>query len=500
MFMLFWGTVLVEGLVHILGRWPSVRSVIACLVAGALGFGAALSLATNHNAFSAVFVVISMYRILNMVRIVKRRMHEGYLQSATRRTTLVLAGLQLVVIVSWWAWNNWHTTGHGVWAVAALAQSIIALLLLLATIRNLRHTSWPVGRSQYSDKELPTVTVAIPARNETEDLQLCLESVIASNYPKLEIIVLDDCSQTRRTPEIIRSFAQDGVRFIQGQEPSESWLPKNQAYQRLASEASGEYILFCGVDVRLASGSIRSLISTMLDRNKAMICILPNRRREAYGRLSLIQAARYWWELALPRRQLNRPPVLSTCWAIQSAALKKLGGFAAISRSIVPEAYFARNLVGDDKYSFFRTVDGLGIESNKRVQDQRDTAVRMRYPQMHRRPEQVALTSLLEVFLLLAPLLLAILGFWVSIGSVAHIAAATASVLVGVSYICVALATRANSWWFAIVAQPLAVLTDIILLHYSMWKYEFTSVDWKGRNVSFPVMHVVPSLPRMENE
>jgi hypothetical protein len=43
---------------------------------------------------------------------------------------------------------------------------------------------------------------------------------------------------------------------------------------------------------------------------------------------------------------------------------------------------------------------------------------------------------------------------------------------------------------------PCAVLADIGLLHYSMWKYEFSEVLWKGRNVCVPVMHVYAHLPK----
>ena len=42
-----------------------------------------------------------------------------------------------------------------------------------------------------------------------------LHRVIASTYPKLEIIVLDDLSADK-TPALIKAFAQDGVRFIEG--------------------------------------------------------------------------------------------------------------------------------------------------------------------------------------------------------------------------------------------------------------------------------------------
>ena len=151
------------------------------------------------------------------------------------------------------------------WSVVATLQLLAATVLLISTARGLKHTAWPARvRTHYEDGELPTLTVAIPARNETDDLQFCLESLVASDYPKMEIIVLDDRSQTRRTPDIIRSFAHDGVRFVLGEEPKETWLPKNQAYDRLLGEASGEIILFCGVDVRFVPDTLRKIVSEML--------------------------------------------------------------------------------------------------------------------------------------------------------------------------------------------------------------------------------------------
>jgi hypothetical protein len=234
-----------------------------------------------------------------------------------------------------------------------------------------------------------------------------------------------------------------------------------------------------------------------LARKKEMVCVLPDRRPDAYGQLSPIQAMRYWWELAPPRRQFGRPPVISSCWMITRAALSRSGGFAAVARSIVPEAHFARQLLAGDGYTFLRASGSLGVESVKRVEDQRDTAVRMRYPQLHRRPEQVALLTAFEVLFLLLPFVLAIGGFWLPIGLTAHVLAAVACILLVISYEYSVVSTRVNSGWLGILGQPIAVLTDIGLVHYSMWRYEFSTIDWRGRNVCVPVMHVVPRLPKV---
>ncbi|MEK7152372.1 MAG: glycosyltransferase family 2 protein [Patescibacteria group bacterium] len=483
--------------VHLSGRWPRVRTPLALLALGTQGFAVAALVIAETHVFTLLIVFLSLYRLFNMARVVKRRMHEYYLRTATRRTSLMLIVLQLAVLGIWWIWEVSGVTAHAAWTALGLLLAGAGMLCLASAVRTLKRTAWPLKQTSYSDAELPSVTVAIPARNETEDLQQCLQGIISSDYPKLEIIVLDDCSQTARTPEIIRDFAHDGVRFIQGQEPAATWLPKNQAYDRLTDEASGAYILFCGVDVRFAPHSIRDLVSTMLDRNKQMLCILPLRQYEAYGQFSLVQAMRYWWELALPRRIFRRPPVLSTCWAIKADALKKAGGFASVARAIVPEAHFARELIKIDGYSFLRSGKGLAIESNKRIPDQRNTAVRMRYPQLHRRPEHAAVVALLEAVFLILPFVLALGGFWFSIGTVAHIAAVAASILFVIAYEITVLSTHVNTWWFGLFAQPFAAASDIVLMHHSMWKYEFSTVDWKGRNVCIPVMRVEPRLPTL---
>lgn len=497
MVVLFGGAILLELLVALFSgvRWLRRSLAISAVIAGGLVAGALVAM--RPNVFSVLLAILSLYRLLNMMRVVEERMHAQYLRHATRTTSFSLIGMQLVTVATWWGWHTWHTTGHVTWAVVAALQAVIALLLLVSAARNLKKTAWPKTDKHFSDKELPTVTVAIPARNETEDLQQCLQTVIASDYPKLEVIVLDDCSQTKRTPEIIKQFAHDGVRFVQGDVPSDTWLPKNQAYDRLVKEASGEYILFAGVDTRFAPHSVRRLVATLLARKKQMISVLPERQKSAYGQFSLIQAMRQWWELAPPRRLFNRPPVLSSCWLIQRQALHDAGSFVAVARSIVPEAHFAKALVQTDGYSFLRAGLGLGIESNKTTRDQRNTATRMRYPQLHRRPEQVALVSLAELFVLLGPFVLALGGFWLPIGPLAQVLAAAASVLLVITYELIVRSTKVNSFWLGLAGQPLAALTDIGLLHYSMWKYEFSIVEWKGRNICIPAMHVVPHLPKV---
>ena len=229
-----------------------------------------------------------------------------------------------------------------------------------------------------------------------------------------------------------------------------------------------------------------------------MISVLPQCTRAKGNSFAVVQAMRYWWELVPPRRLFRRPPVMSSVWVIGKKELKRAGGFEAVTRSIVPEAYFAHQLIGQDAYSFLRSDEALGVTTVKSASEQRATAVRTRYPQLHRRPEQVFATVLLEGTFLLSPFMLAIGGFWWHIGPFTQVFAALAAVLLAGSYALMARATNVTGTWLSPLSFPVMIGYDIGLLHYSMWRYEFSDVEWKGRNVCIPAMHVVPHLPKID--
>ena len=478
------------GMELIAGLWR-VRKFIAPIVIAGVSFAGGGVFMWQPSVASGLIGLASAYRVLNMLRVAEARMNEAYLRRVVRRTSLGLVVFQLVVGGAWLLDRHWGLSDY-TWLVSLMVvQLLAAAALAISTRRALSKTKPARTSAALTDRELPTVTVAIPARNEDVQLENCLRSILASDYPKLEVLVLDDCSQDR-TPEIIRGLAHDGVRFIPGEEPKPNWLAKNQAYARLAKEASGDLILFVGVDVRFAPRSVRELVATLLARSKTMLSVMP--LNETAG-LSLAQSMRYMWELALPRRLFNRPPVLSSCWLITTEQLKKSGGFAGVSRSITPEAYFAREAIKNDSYRFMRSDAALGITSVKTRDEQRDTAVRTRYPQLHRRPEFVCVVSLAELGLLVAPLVLALIGFSGVFGWPAEIAAIAASLILLLAYNGSTVAFPHRS--LVLPLFPIAVLVDVGLLHYSMWKYEFSEVVWKGRNVCIPVMHTLPHLPKL---
>lgn len=90
----------------------------------------------------------------------------------------------------------------------------------------------------------PKVTVLIPARNEEENIVQCVESVMASDYPKdkLEIIVIDDHSDDNTT-SLVNELS--GVLLIR---QKERFSGKKHAITIGVEQAKGELIICTDAD------------------------------------------------------------------------------------------------------------------------------------------------------------------------------------------------------------------------------------------------------------
>lgn len=496
----FW---LVSGLELSLAFLPAskLRRYTALVGVALVGLAAGWLLVASISLFTLLLLVFGLYRLVNLLRLAKARINEKHLRRSAAQTALWLAIMQALATLAWLTDGHWGLSGLKLWIFIAWSAVALALVFMASTLRHAWTTRAPhLTAADVNDAKLPTLTVAIPARNETDDLEACLTSLVASDYPKLEILVLDDCSQNKHTPEIIRSYAHAGVRFLQGAAPNENWLAKNSAYQQLYEQANGELILFCGVDVRFQPGSLRALVAALQRKHKSMISLIPqNVVPDAMNsrETTLVQPMRYAWELSLPRRLFRRPPVLSTCWLIRREVIASAGGFAAVSRSVVPESYFARVSAVQDGYSFMQSGTRMAITSRKSGAEQRATAIRTAYPRVHRRIELVMVLTLTEAGGILLPYGLVLAGLLHLVPLALWLPGTVAAVMLTITYAAVIALTYRVWLARALVQLPLAVAINIWLLNYSMIKYEFFSVIWKDRNVCIPVMRVTNRLPEL---
>jgi hypothetical protein len=203
------------------------RRILAPPLVVAVAAASAAPAALHPDLWTALIAVFGAYRCINLGRVAADRVQADHLYHTSRLTALTLIAAQALMAAIAAVSRHYHLDPLWWESVLAGLQLAGAAALLVAAARHLRLVKPPKTVQTFAQKDLPALTVAIPARNETDDLEACLRSVVASTYPKLEVLVLDDCSQNKRTPEIIREFAHAGVRVNAGEVPPHNWLAKN---------------------------------------------------------------------------------------------------------------------------------------------------------------------------------------------------------------------------------------------------------------------------------
>jgi chlorobactene glucosyltransferase len=470
-----------------------LRKVSGNFLSGVLVVLSLRLLIIDFSVTAVIAALITLFRVINISRLIKGNKQREYLDNIYIRSALYL-GLYVIILGLAYYILNTGFNFIGQIIVLLIAQFLGLLVLVLSLSRNYRKTSLKSGNFFIESLDLPSLTIAIPARNETNDLYECLDSLLLSDYPKLEILVLDDCSQTKHTPEIIRRYAQAGVRFIEGKVPPDSWSAKNFAYEQLSEQASSELILFCGVDVRFNQDTLRLMVEVLIAKKKKMISFMPVNTAANMNPIQklAVQPWRYYWELALPRKFLHRPPVLSTCWIVYSEELRAMGGFKAVSRNILPERYFAKQIIiKGENYSFMRTNESqIKFTCQKDYLSQLATATRTYYPMLGSRLEGVLVVVLTKAAVLVLPFVTLVIGL-ISKNYGLAISSLALYLIGGISFSFVAKLTYSEGNFSAIIFMPFLALFDVYQSLRSMWLYEFKEVIWKDRNVCVPVMRLV---------
>lgn len=367
-------------------------------------------------------------------------------------------------------------------AILITFYSVLAGVLALAAWRLhlafRRFTMRTNMTNAHTVKHQPSVTVCIPARNENHAMTDCLQHVIASTYEKLEVIVLDDLSGDN-TSALIKSFAHEGVRFVEGTKLADGWLGKNHALQALLKEASGTYILYLDVDTSLAPDAISQLVAYAEEQDVDMVSVLP--RREDGPRASvLFSTLRYFWEIMFHRP--SAPATASNAWLInRRVLLDTFNGFESLKSEIQPEAKLSAALMAQGKYRFLIGSKQLGVAYEKKWRSQLATSLRLLFPLLGGKvPHSViVLLDLLIVASLGAVLIvLIVLQQWMF--------AAIGAALYGA--FAVLYATYLSRVWnkgavIGALIWGLIVLQEAVLVAISAIQYARHAVTWKGRLV-----------------
>jgi chlorobactene glucosyltransferase len=201
---------------------------------------------------------------------------------------------------------------------------ILAVLLVLSGIVVVNLRVLPVlGKFRYQPKEAPNgkpakngkettdpkVDVLVPARNEADNIEVALRSLVAQTYPNYEVWVYDDAS-TDPTLQIANRIA-DGLKnsklktqyaplhVLSSKEgPPPGWLGKANACDQLyitASEQSHpDYILFTDADVRHAPRMLTQAIAVAQATSAGLVSIFPRQITLSWAERLVVPLMQHW--------------------------------------------------------------------------------------------------------------------------------------------------------------------------------------------------------------
>lgn len=356
---------------------------------------------------------------------------------------------------------------------------VMTFIMALISIRLQRALdSYKIKKNYTAAIEAPSVSVCIPARNETHAMTQCLERVLASDYKKLEIIVFDD-SSTDDTSVLVRSFAHAGVRFVPGTALPEGWLGRNHALELLAREASGTYVVFMDVDTNITPTTISQLVGYVMTENLVMTSVVPG-RSDTTRASTLFGHLRYFWSLVLARA--NAPATSSSLWMIKRhVLLDTLGGFKPHKAEVLLEEHIAA-IIGTVGYHCLISNHTLGVTYEKKWRSQAETSRRLLFPMMGGM-WYGALAGVCALLLLNMPTVLLAVGFLAELPYVQLVGGWFTLLGMGM-YGLYLRKMWPSKWWLGGLLWPYIIFQELCFFVTSVWGYARGTITWKGRPVT----------------
>jgi chlorobactene glucosyltransferase len=229
------------------------------------------------------------------------------------------------------------------WILLTFSQMVFLLIVGI----NFRYVKSPSG----TPVNPPLVSVMIPLRNESENVNDLVKALIQQDYPNLEILLLDDKSEDDTWLKMLSmQWMHPSLLLFQGQELPKGWLGKNFACHQLAQKARGELLLFIDADVRPLPSAISRSIATLQSQNLDFLSIFPEQKVATSYQKRVLPLMDFFLYTFLPFpliRKTHSPSFTAANgqWMLfKRSAYDVIGGHESVKNKVIEDMALARNL------------------------------------------------------------------------------------------------------------------------------------------------------------
>lgn len=191
---------------------------------------------------------------------------------------------------------------------------VLSLLLLLVIsglvvelLRSEKHLL-DLGARGYQERDWPSITIVVAARNEEESIEKATQSLLQQEYPKYELIVVNDRS-TDRTGQILGNLQQSHseLNSITIEELPAGWLGKCNALHQGAKAATGDWLLFTDADVSMRPDTLKVTIDYALAENADHVTMAPQCEMPSWLLRAFVATFAFFFKLHVKPAQISNP-------------------------------------------------------------------------------------------------------------------------------------------------------------------------------------------------
>ncbi len=247
------------------------------------------------------------------------------------------------------------------WFNFQIGLAFFVVGLLAIALSNLK--AWRRLGKYPPPARLPRVSILVPARDEEYNVEACMQSLLAQDYPAFEVIALDDESRDR-TGRILNELAasSDRLRVLTGKPLPGDWLGKHWACHQLAQAAAGDLLLFTDADTRHHPLALRDAVAALTAERADLLTVLPHQDIATWAERLIVPIIPWSMFALIPlglAHWLRRPSMTAAVgqfMLFRREAYERVGGHAAVRQSAVDDLALSRRLVASGLR--WRLVDG----------------------------------------------------------------------------------------------------------------------------------------------
>jgi cellulose synthase/poly-beta-1,6-N-acetylglucosamine synthase-like glycosyltransferase len=165
---------------------------------------------------------------------------------------------------------------------------VVQLALHFSEIADLTRPEWEPPE----DAILPSLTVVVPARNEEDEIEPALRSLLQLNYPQLTVVAVDDRSSDQTGP-IMDQLADEPsalamLRVMHVNALPPGWLGKVHAMWTGAQHARSDWLLFTDADCVFRPDALRRAIQYATTTSTDHLVLFPTAHMKNLGERMMI--------------------------------------------------------------------------------------------------------------------------------------------------------------------------------------------------------------------